>query len=216
MEAPPQQQDLCERVLRVWLTRLPAMPESWLPVRADDVHVDTELQPPVPPRVLAAAHGLTVQLARARAVARVATVSRACRALAEATLPVSARLALQYKSAALVGLMTTAYADRVLGVAAVQDAVVALYAAGAVPPAVRDTPAGADEATRWAAFADATVRLGRELLESVAIQLAERGMARAALPFGQFLPPVDEAALRQAQVARFMALLTGAYGTAHA
>jgi hypothetical protein len=171
-----------------------------------------EAQPPLPPRVLAAAHDLSVQLARARAVARLATISRASRAVAEAALPASARLALSNKKAARVGLMTTAYFDSVMGDTAVQDAVVALHAAGAAPPTVPETPAGADEATRWAAFADAAVRLGRELLESVAIQLAERGLARAALPLGQFLPPVNEAALRQARVARFLALLAGAGG----
>ena len=218
---PPQPQELCERALRVWLTRLPAMPESWLPGgNVDEVdqlrRLEENVGSPVPPRVIEAAHGLAVQLARARAVARVATVSRACRALAEAALPASARAALSNKKAALVGLVRSAYFEGVLSETAVQDAVVVLHAAGAAPPTVPETTAGADEATRWEALADAVGRLLRELRASAAEQLAERAMARAAAPLGQLPPAVDHAALRQAQVGRFLALLAGADAAARA
>lgn len=211
---PPQPQDLCELALRVWLTRLPAMQASWLPGGNDEADqlqlLEEMMESPAPQRVVAASHGLSVQHARARAVARLATLSRACRALAEATLPAPVRAPLKSKEIVLTGLVLEANRIGVLDDVAVQDALVALHAAGVAPPAVRDTRRGADEAARWYDFANAAEPDIRAMRTVLSDPLADLVMERAARPLGQ--GPVDRAVTIQAHRARFLTLLSGAAG----
>jgi hypothetical protein len=209
---PLELQQVRELALRVWLKRLPAMPASWLPVSNKKEFKEEMLLPSVP-RVLAASRELSAQVARARAMARVATVSRACRALAEAEMPASARLALQSKKYALTGALLNADDAGVLEDAAVQDALLALYAPGATPPprpAVSYTLAGGDEAPKWFTFRHIGSEAISFISDNFALQMLERGTLQPAA--GQELEATDLAVLRQTHVARYLAFLASAGG----
>jgi hypothetical protein len=193
---PLELQQVRELALRVWLKRLPAMPASWLPVSNNEEGVR-------------GGNAAAVSATGARGLARAV----GCRALAEAEVPASARLALQSKKYALAGVLLNADDAGVLEDAAVQDALLALYAPGATPPprpAVSYTLAGGDEAPTWFTFRHIGSEAISFISDNFALQMLERGTLQPAA--GQELEATDLAVLRQTHVARYLAFLASAGG----